>query len=325
MMKSVALILFLTLCVSAVHAANGDTTVARWKYNTTGAFTISFDDSMETHARTAMPAIIERGLVGTWFINPGTSRHRNYLQVWEADGPKGGQEYADHTWQHIGARTYQEADYQIGECARYIWRLRRTGTSKLLAFSRGGGTTWNISNSQMEGLMQKYHCIERSSDMSARTDQGVNGDKLIGKAREAINEKKWIAIHFHGIGGEWLSIDTSSFVRLLDYLAGNKDKLWNAGWSAAFQYDKERENANVEVLERSGSRIRIRLTTGLDRELYAEPLTLITEVPGSWSKITVIQDGRSQIGHARSGKFQYEAVPDRGEIVLRSDGKGMKD
>ena len=81
--------------------------------------------------------------------------------------------------------------------------------------------------------MQKYHCIRRSSDMSARTDLGVDVDKLIGKAREAVHERSWIAVHFHGIGGEWLSIDTESFIRLLDFLTGNKDKLWSAGWSAA--------------------------------------------------------------------------------------------
>lgn len=137
---------------------------------------MSFDDSMETHARIAMPSINARGLVGTWFINPGTRRYQNQRQVWEIDGPKSGQEYANHTWDHEGARNDQEADFQIGESARYIWKLRGDGASKLLAFSRGGGTTWNISKSQMEKLLEKYHCIRRSSDLSARTDLGVDAD-----------------------------------------------------------------------------------------------------------------------------------------------------
>jgi hypothetical protein len=325
MIKSAALILFVTLCAFAAQAAPGETIVARWKYKAAGAFTMSFDDSMESHAKIAMPAVIERGLVGTWFINPGTSRYRNYLKLWEEDGPKGGQEYANHTWQHIGAHNYQEADYQIGECARYIWKLRGAAASKLLAFSQGGGTTWNITDMEMQALMQKYHCIRRSSDMSARTDLGVNTENLIGKAREAVNEKSWIAIHFHGIGGGWLPIDTSVFIGLLDYLAGNKDKLWSAGWGTAFQYAKERDHANVEVRERSATRIRIRLTTGLDRELYAEPLTLVTEVPGSWSIAKVTQDGRTQICQVMSGMVQYEAIPDRGEIVLQGSGTTIKE
>ena len=72
MMKLATIALMMALSVNSALAASGDTTVARWKFNTTGAFTMSFDDSMETQANTAMPAIIERGLVGTWFINPGT-------------------------------------------------------------------------------------------------------------------------------------------------------------------------------------------------------------------------------------------------------------
>lgn len=80
-MKTTALAILIALCGYTAHAAVGDTIVARWKHNTRGTFTMSFDDSMETHASIAMPAVIERGLVGTWFINPGTSRHEKNRRV----------------------------------------------------------------------------------------------------------------------------------------------------------------------------------------------------------------------------------------------------
>jgi hypothetical protein len=240
--------------------------------------------------------------------------------VWEIEGPKSGQEYANHTWDHEGARNYQEADFQIGESARYIWKLRGAGASKLLAFSRGGGTTWNISDSQMEELLKKYHCLRRTSDLSARTDYGVDADKLVSKAQEAISERSWISVHFHGIGSEWLSIDTQSFFHLLDYISDNKDNLWNAGWSAAFQYVKERDNAVIDVLEQTETQIRIRLTTGLNTELFVEPLTLITDIPDSWSTVVVAQDNLINKYSAENGKLQYEAIPDSGEIILQPEG-----
>jgi hypothetical protein len=322
-MKTTALVILIALGGYTAHASVGDTIVARWKYNTRGAFTMSFDDSMETHASIAMPAVIVHGLVGTWFINPGTNRHQKNRRLWEVDGPKNGQEYANHTWIHRGARSYQEADFQIGECARYIWKLRGPEASKLLAFSRGGATRWEISNLQMQELMEKYHCMRRSSEMSARTDLGVDGDRLVSKAREAINEGSWVAIHFHGIGGEWLSIDTKSFIQLIDYLSDNKDEVWSAGWSAAYQYIEERDNAVVDVLYQSYSRIRIRVTTDLDTELYAEPLSIITEVPTGWSAVGVAQDGRSKTYYANNGKLLYEAIPDRGDIVLQAISNGQ--
>jgi hypothetical protein len=317
-MKRFLWIWLMVFSVSAANADFGDTTVAMWRNNTRGAFTMSFDDSLQTHASIAMPAIIERGLVGTWFINPGKSRHRKNRKVWEIDGPKSGQEYANHTWVHRGAGNYREADFQIGETARYIWGLRAPGASKLQAFSRGGATTWNITEKQLKELMEKYHCMTRSSELSARTDMGVDGDRLVAKAREAITEGRWVAIHFHGIGAEWLSIDTASFFQLVDYLADNKDELWSAGWSAAHQYLSERDHAQINVLERSEARIRIRVTTGLNPERYAEPLTLVTRVPAGWSSVTVTQDGRSRTYQAAKGQLQYEAIPDRGEIVLQA-------
>ncbi len=319
MLKPIALFLLLTGAVSAADAGSGDTTVAVWKHNARGAFTMSFDDSMETHARLAMPAIIQRGLVGTWFINPGLARHRKHSKAWEIDGPKNGQEYANHTWDHKGAKDYREADYQIGASARYIWALRGPGASRLLAFASGGGTTWNISDLEKEEIKSRYHSITRSSELSARTDLGVDGDKLIAKARESIDEGRWVAIHFHGIGGEWLPIDAEGFIRLLDYLRDHKDKIWSAGWSAAYQYAKARDHARIDLLETSDARIRIHLTTGLSPELYAEPLTLITQVPPGWSVVAVKQNGRSKPFHARNGTLQYEVVPDRGEIELQPD------
>lgn len=317
-LKLLGIILFITFCSSTAGAASGDTTVAPWKYNTKGAFTMSFDDSMETHAKLAMPAIIERGLVGTWFINPGQSRHKKNHKTWQLDAPKSGQELANHTWEHIGAKDLREADFQIGECARYIWALRGHEASKLLAFASGGGTTWNISISEMEKLKEKYHCVNRTSELSARTDLGVDGDRLIGKSREAVNEGRWVAIHFHGIGGEWLSIDTKSFIHLLDHLERNKDKIWSAGWSAAYQYLKERKHAQIDMLEKSDIHMRLRLTTGLSMELYMESLTLITEVPHNWSIVKVIQNGQSKTYKARNGKLQYEAIPHKGEIILQA-------
>lgn len=303
--------------LSAAYAETGDTNVARWKYNTRGAFTMCFDDSMDTHAGKAMPAIIERGLVGTWFINPGMSRHRDNVKVWESAGPQSGQEYANHTWTHAGVKDMEDADFQIGECARYIWKLRGKGRSKLMAFAGGGGTTWNISGAEIRTLLDKYHCVLRTSELSARTDLGVDGPRLVGKARQAIDEGRWVSIHFHGIGGQWLSIDAKSFIQLLDYLAGNKDKVWSAGWSAAYQYARERDNARIYILERKDNLIRIRLTTALNPELYAETLTLITEVPVDWAAVNVIQDGQGRKYKAGSGKVQYEALPDRDVVLQR--------
>ena len=319
MLKSIAMLLLMPACAYAADAVVGDTTVATWKYNRKGAFTMSFDDSLETHVKVAMPALVVRGLVGTWFINPGLARYKQNRSIWESNGTRNGQELANHTWDNKGAATYKEADFQIGKCARYIWSLRGPGASKLLAFAEGGGSTWKISEYEQEKLRQKYHCILRSSELSARTDQGVTSEMLIAKAQESISDRRWVAIQFHGTGGDWLSIDKTAFFRFLDHLSDHKDEIWSAGWIEAYQYIQEREHARIGLLEASEHRIRIDVKTGLDRELYVEPLTLITRVPDSWTAVKVGQMGKSKVYQARDGILHYEAVPDRGTIELAAD------
>jgi len=294
----------------------GDTTVAHWRNNAQGAFTMSFDDSMETHATIGVPELVKRGLVGTWFVNPALPRYLENRTVWEEFAPDNNQELADHTMNHEGAASLEEADYEIGECARTIWKLRDPADSKLLAFARGGMTEWKVSKEQIQSIKDKYHCINRTSELSCKTSDGVRAPEMIAKVDQAVAEKRWVTVHFHGIGSQWLPIDKDEFIKFLDYLAAN-NKIWSAGWVEAYQYKAERDNAQVEVLESSSNVIRLNLETGLDTNLYAEELTLMTRVPDDWAEVVVIQGKQSSVIQVSDGIAQFDALPDRDEIVIR--------
>jgi hypothetical protein len=293
------------------------TTIARWKDNKNGAFTMNFDDSMVSQADVAMPAIVERGLVGTWYINPGMSRYKSRKKVWEEIAPQTGQDLAVHSMTHDSISNYADADWQLGENARIIWSLRPPSASKLLTFSWPGATTWEITDKQKKELMNKYHLIHRRSLISARTDLGVNGDVMIESAQKAISQRTWVSIHFHGIGDEYLSVEEDDFIQLLDYLVTVKDKLWIAGYINVHKYIEERDSAEVSVLEADGDQIRLALTSDKDPVLYDEPLTLITTVPSHWQNCLVVQDGKSASFTVSNGKVVYNAIPGKGEIMLR--------
>jgi hypothetical protein len=297
-------------------AAPGDTTIARWQTNAAGAFTMSFDDSMETHSAIAVPEVIKRGLVGTWFVNPAQPRYINHREVWENLAPDNNQELANHTMTHEGALSYGQAEYEIGECAKIVWATRGPDESRLLAFARGGATNWTISKAEMEELKDRYHSISRSSELSCKTSDGIHAPEMMAKVDQAIDEQRWVAVHFHGIGGEWLPIETDDFLQFLDYLALRRNEVWSAGWSEAHQYQTERDRAHVTVLASEPDNIRLSLVTGLDPSLYAEDLTLLTEVPADWKTVTVVQGDRATVQTVRDGIVQYEARPDREEIVL---------
>ena len=86
----------------------GDPQVMKFKDGKLAAFSMQFDDSMETQADFTIPEMTKRGLVGTFFINPASERYDRRRQTWEVVCPERGHELANHTLGHRGAADYTE-------------------------------------------------------------------------------------------------------------------------------------------------------------------------------------------------------------------------
>jgi hypothetical protein len=118
--------------------------------------------------------------------------------------------------------------------------------------------------------------------------------------------------------GEWLSVETDAFLTYLDYLVSVEDELWVAGYIRVYQYQEEREAAQVSVLDASEDLIRLEFSADLDTSLFKEPLTLITEVNADWDSCEVVQAGKSGIYVVDdNARVQFEAIPGGGEILLK--------
>jgi hypothetical protein len=306
--------------------------VMPFKGGAQGAFTLQFDDSMVSHADVAIPEMNRRGLVGTFYVNPDTSRYQSRRSTWEQICPQYGHELANHTMNHSGAGSFEEADYEIGQCSKTIWALY-PGRSKLRSFARGGGTSWSISSAEMEQLMQQYYLLGRRSEHSISDDYG-NGGATIGYAQEAIDEQRWLPVHFHGIGGEWISVNTADFLALLDFLESNKDRLWTATYGAAYRYEQEFQAVSSVTLS-NGTTDGFEVTIDCDAskvatfgasfaELYDEPLTVRVAVPDDWSGCTVTQvnsAGSCEVRMADGQRVaQFDVRPNVAAAQVRRDG-----
>ena len=96
----------------------GDPQVMSFRDGTDAAFTMQFDDSMESQARIALPIMNERELVGTFFVNPAHGRYQATKEAWEDICPRFGHELANHTMHHTGAKSHEEAEYEIRRADR---------------------------------------------------------------------------------------------------------------------------------------------------------------------------------------------------------------
>jgi len=323
--------------------ANGDTRVANWKDDKVAAFSLNFDDSMPSHVDNAIPALKARGLTGTFFVNPEKSHFQDNEQFWQ-NLLNEGQEMAPHTMNHNGASSYDEAVYEIGESAKYVWDVYGVSHyTELHAYASGGGVTWTgltreqrleIDNSFL--MINRYHYdiseFHWHSDRLPRSKGGNTlASSLISFFDDAVSEGKWEAILFHGVGGGWISIDLDEFITLVDYLETKKNTVWIGPWINVYKYDMERFSAEVQVLQSTNDIIKLRLSSDIsasglithDVNLYNEPLTLVTQVP--WSSVTVTQGNSSKTYTVSNGEVMYEALPnvgttDRGDIILQQSG-----
>ncbi len=308
------------------EASLGKTEIAKWKDNKKAAFTLQFDDSMTTHAEKAIPLMIEKGLVGTFYVNPDprSSPFEQYPDVWRERAITSGQELANHGMTHgdwAGNRVienYKNADWEIGQCARVIWDIyaqHYTDRSKLLSFCFPGGTDWRISKDEEQKIFKKYHLVHRPEHGCV---EDASEEGMFKEAQRALDSGEWKGICFHGVGGQWSSGGLDQFIGFLHLLVSVQDELWIGTNIAVHKYIEERNTAKVTVLAVNKNEIRVRLTCSRDAGLYDEPLTLITDVPDQWTSCTVTQDSQARGCLVEKGYLKYEAVPDRGEVVIGS-------
>ena len=104
--------------------AEGTVRIAKWQGNKKSALNLLFDDSTVGQATMGIPALNERNIVASWFVNPNGEYYLQNKSVWENDAHQNGQELANHTMNHIGAGDQAQAEYEIGEAAKIIWQIR---------------------------------------------------------------------------------------------------------------------------------------------------------------------------------------------------------
>ena len=150
----------------------GDPQVMPFRGGKAGAFSMVFDDSMLSQADNAIPLLNARGLVGTFYLNPGLERYQQRRETCEVLCLQYGHEFGNHTWHHHGAKNLAEADFEIGEASRHIWTLYPE-RSKLLLFARGGGTEWGLSDEEIRALMEKHLCVRRPRGTAIMDERGT--------------------------------------------------------------------------------------------------------------------------------------------------------
>ncbi len=303
----------------------GATRVATWKDDRTAAFLLMFDDSVNSHITNVVPELKKRGMVGTFYINPGAGWYKAKADVWEEEIPATGMVYGNHTMTHAGAKDAVQLEAELAGCDAAIAKaFPALKTPRLVSFGRPGvkKEQWLVTDEEVRQALAKRHLVERPS-VGGRI-AGVTqktGAEILTLADQALAGGGVERILFHGVGGDWLSLPMPEFLALLDGLEARKDRLWVTDPISAHQYETERAGAEAKVIEVGAARIRVALTSKADPALYDLPLTLVTRVPAAWKQCQVTQGKAKATVAAARGEVRYDAWPGAEEITIQAAGK----
>ncbi len=303
----------------AKTAADADAGILKWKDGKQAVFMLAFDDSCVSHVDNAIPELVKRGLVGTFYINPGNGPFQNRKSAWENDIPKTGMEYGNHTFKHKGAPSVDVLDEELALCNDVINKcFPDRKQPRLVSFGQPGGVPWTITDEEKNQLLKKYNLVQRPSffgyPFHAKTKEDVLKlvDNAIAKGEMGHHD-------FHGVGGDWLTTPMDIYIALLDKLSACKDVVWVTDAVSYHKYLVERTGAELKIVAKTNNAIKLQLACSTDPELYDLPLTLQVLVPSDWKAFSVLQGTAKLDARLVDGALRFAASPVSGEITIRKN------
>jgi peptidoglycan/xylan/chitin deacetylase (PgdA/CDA1 family) len=305
----------------AIAGEPGATRVAEWAGDARAPFMLMFDDSMTGHVKTVLPELKRRKLVGTFYVNPGSGHYKAMHEAWEKEFTAAGMVLANHTFTHKGCKDLADCESEITQCSDVLYATAAAnGQTKptLLSFGRPGVPQgkWNVTDEELETLLAKHGLVRRPNVLFAQIHL-KDAQAMIARVEKALAIGKPDVVAFHGVGGEWLSIDTPAFLALLDFIDEHRRELWVTDPISIHKYETERATAEVKVERAGADEIRLTLGSQADPKIYDAPLTLVTEVPAAWKRVEIRQGSRTTTATAADGKVIYDARPGNEPVTLK--------
>jgi hypothetical protein len=352
-----SLLLFFLFLAAAVStqalAATGDTSPCLVKDNKKAIWTFTSDDGFyETVLFYA--AVFKKynlkgtvGLVADW-LEGGSGyiddwgnigqRHGSWA-AWGALLEEGYIDYSNHTFSHKrlleiddddiitlemeinGGRQAIErglSDYDY-RCVTFIipffekTALAKDKTKEQHIASRGG---WNSPVEYNSLTDPDFYDLGSKVVLTATTLGEMNS-----WVDYAITNGKWLIETWHAVDSiGWEPPSGTTCENHMQYVSQQSTSIWVASFSEAACYVKERKNAEIDLISATTAQIVIELTDTLDNGIFNYPLTLKTQVDGTWGMVKVLQNGMAQIEEPdnESGTYYvyYDAVPDAGYLKL---------
>ncbi len=128
----------------------------------------------------------------------------------------------------------------------------------------------------------------------------------------------WLTLVFHGVDGLGWEPRTGAELReYFTYMKSKETELWVATFADVTKYIRERKGTEMKI-SREGDKLRIRLNSNLDSDMYNVPLTLRTYLPNGWVNASLNNENEAlETFMDQKGSYVvYDILPSEGEASL---------
>jgi hypothetical protein len=307
-------------------------TIARWKNNATGAYSIIMDDYGFFYQGLAVNGhvpLAARGLRVSFAIVAGACDEQDWKKAREMFAY--GHRFASHSWDHTQPYDWDPDDFplqfdqskaeieqQIPGAKAIFWACpyNRSRTDQIEYLrtagyigARAGGNGINTS------LPDPFYCRYETFQDSV----GLPG--LNAFVNEAISLSGWALRETHGVEDtSYHPIPQTTWEAHLDYCKSKVDdgSLWMAPVQEVIQYIVERDSytASIETIDSETLAVTF-MGPALDTYYFDQPLTLVVELPPRFTVETIIQEG-SQLPYVQLGTttIRFDAYPFEDSIII---------
>jgi Predicted xylanase/chitin deacetylase len=259
-MKAIVVLLSIVLFCQGIPAYSYD-----WPKGKKCAVVLTYDDGLESQIRYAIPQLNRKKMRGTFFLYAQNIRIQD-IPVWRKASKKG-HELGNHSIYHpcislekpAGGVSHALNDYTLDDIETEL-KIMSCFLSAIdgkdhpsYAYPCGQNIVDGVNYGEYlirkgvieygrSGTMDEFVSNPDSLDFSMVptivATEGIDAQALVDRVERICEEGGLGVFLFHGVGGDYLSIDAHEHLSFLEYLSKHSSEIWVAPFSEVLDYVK---------------------------------------------------------------------------------------
>jgi peptidoglycan/xylan/chitin deacetylase (PgdA/CDA1 family) len=292
-----------------------------------GIVSITFDDGYLVQFKVALPILKEMNIPATFYLI--TSRIDTITKGLLFDSDVKKYELGSHTITHpdLVKLDVNEKNYEISGSKIALQKYFGYNSGLTMSYPWG-----SYDNSVKEVVSHTYIAARSTnpgynllSNLDRYELKMQNFDRKISSQTAnywvdySIQKNAWLIEMVHGINKDGYSpIDSSEFMRHLDYINDHTNEIWCSTVSNVIKYLDESKNAIINCESCNDAIYNIRVDDMLPDSIYNQELSIKVKIPNNWESIQVEGIESFKIEYSDDNKFVlFNTLPDNRLITIK--------